>query len=257
MRSGSNTTLEGTDTGGALVDTELPDPVVLSDSMNNPTVPQVGAHVLGWDSVNSIWKRVQTTPLFDVDTSGSTHQYVPGFTLRLAASGGSVPFGTAANPINVVADIAAGVADSGNPFKIGGRASSTTPAAVTDGQRVNAWYDLKGRLVTRKTFENYNDIYTVAPTTGVLKTYIDNPAMFYSLQISGNGGAATAWTVILEGSNDFINYYPIITHATADLDGTNKTAGPIPYIYFRTRCTVLTLAGGQAFITSSVTMVTT
>lgn len=40
--------------------------------------------------------------------------------------------------------------DSGNPTKIGGRAESTEFSAVADGDRVDAFFDLKGRLVTRQ-----------------------------------------------------------------------------------------------------------
>lgn len=50
----------------------------------------------------------------------------------------------------VAGDVAAAATDSGNPVKIGGRADSTEPTAVTDGQRADAFFDLSGRLVTRQ-----------------------------------------------------------------------------------------------------------
>lgn len=37
--------------------------------------------------------------------------------------------------------------DSGNPIKIGGKASTSTPTAVANGDRVNAYFDSEGRLV--------------------------------------------------------------------------------------------------------------
>lgn len=43
-------------------------------------------------------------------------------------------------------DVAAGGTDSGNPVKIGGKANSGIPTPVSDGQRVDAWFDLLGRL---------------------------------------------------------------------------------------------------------------
>lgn len=43
-------------------------------------------------------------------------------------------------------DTASGATDAGNPVKIGGHASTTAPAAVTAGQRVNAWMSLNGAL---------------------------------------------------------------------------------------------------------------
>lgn len=43
-------------------------------------------------------------------------------------------------------DVAHNAADAGSPVKIGGYASSTAPAAADEGDRVNAWFDLQGRL---------------------------------------------------------------------------------------------------------------
>ena len=43
--------------------------------------------------------------------------------------------------------IAHDAADSGDPLKVGGKASTTAPTAVSVGDRVNAWFDLNGRLV--------------------------------------------------------------------------------------------------------------
>jgi len=58
-------------------------------------------------------------------------------------------------PINIynVGVVQGGVAndaaDSGNPIKIGGRAETTIPAAVADGDRVNAWFDEYGRTIIK------------------------------------------------------------------------------------------------------------
>ena len=43
--------------------------------------------------------------------------------------------------------IAHDAVDSGDPLKIGGKASTAAPTAVSVGDRVNAWFDLNGRLV--------------------------------------------------------------------------------------------------------------
>lgn len=44
-------------------------------------------------------------------------------------------------------NIVQGLTDSGNPVKIGGRASSGVPSAVANLARVNAWFDLTGAQV--------------------------------------------------------------------------------------------------------------
>lgn len=46
----------------------------------------------------------------------------------------------------LMGDVAAGATDSGNPVKVGGKSATTTPTAVTAGQRVNSWWDVLGRL---------------------------------------------------------------------------------------------------------------
>jgi hypothetical protein len=49
--------------------------------------------------------------------------------------------------IDVVGNVAHGSADSGDPLKIGGKASTSRPTAVSNAQRVNAWFEEYGRLV--------------------------------------------------------------------------------------------------------------
>lgn len=41
-------------------------------------------------------------------------------------------------------------ADTGNPNKIGGKASDVAPTAVAVGDRTNAWFDLNGRLIVKQ-----------------------------------------------------------------------------------------------------------
>jgi hypothetical protein len=47
----------------------------------------------------------------------------------------------------VQGDIAHDAADAGNPLKLGGKAASSAPADVAAGDRVDAYFDLKGRQV--------------------------------------------------------------------------------------------------------------
>lgn len=51
-------------------------------------------------------------------------------------------------------DVASGTTDAGSPVKVGGRASSTVPTAVTSGQRVNAWYSTTGVAVATIDFSS-------------------------------------------------------------------------------------------------------
>lgn len=57
--------------------------------------------------------------------------------------------------------IASGVADTGNPVKIGGKASNSAPSAVSDGQRVNSWYGDNGQQFVALARDDGTKISTV------------------------------------------------------------------------------------------------
>jgi hypothetical protein len=55
-----------------------------------------------------------------------------------------------ANVEEVAGDVAHDAADSGNPIKIGGKATQLNPAAVTEGDRTQASFDLDGYMRVRE-----------------------------------------------------------------------------------------------------------
>jgi hypothetical protein len=65
----------------------------------------------------------------------------------IASIGGSTIVTSVAGAPGIGGDTAAGVADAGNPVKVGGVASSAGPSAVTAGQRANVWVGLNGQVV--------------------------------------------------------------------------------------------------------------
>lgn len=99
----------GTVSLSGTVDTELPAAAALTDNTANPTVPAVGSFGLLWDG--AAWDRAA------------------GNTLGEFVQGG----------------VAAGVADSGNPLKVGGVYNSTRPTYTT-GQRGDAQLGSRGAL---------------------------------------------------------------------------------------------------------------
>jgi hypothetical protein len=56
-----------------------------------------------------------------------------------------------------VGNVASGSADAGAPMKVGGRASSSLPTAVTTGQRVDAWFGTAGQLVVGTAVDATSD----------------------------------------------------------------------------------------------------
>jgi hypothetical protein len=90
-------------------------------------------------------------------------------------------------------NVASGVADSGGPIKIGGIAEATSPSGVSDGQRVNAWFDLLGRQVVAGAYSKTAVLVAdgqVKGSAGVLHTVV----------ISCNDAAPTAGSLIIYDS---------------------------------------------------------
>lgn len=80
-------------------------------------------------------------------SDGDTNPYslTSNGAIRVDGSDVTQPVSIAA-VVDIEGDTAAATTDTGKPVKIGGKASSTVPTAVTTGQRVNAFFDLNGRL---------------------------------------------------------------------------------------------------------------
>jgi hypothetical protein len=68
-----------------------------------------------------------------------------------------------ATVVTATGNVAHDAVDSGNPVKIGGKASTSQPANVDDGDRVNAWFNRDGTFNARLRDANGN---TLASPTG-------------------------------------------------------------------------------------------
>lgn len=138
-----------------------------------------------------------------------------GLTVTLAAaSPGIIATGSQASPSasylsSVVAgDIAHDAADSGNPAKIGGKAVSAEPTAVTANDRVNAIFDLVGKqiVIPYANPENFVSGAITSAMTGTTSTsLIAAPAAGlrnYITQITVSNSHATVGTdvIIQDGS---------------------------------------------------------
>ena len=76
--------------------------------------------------------------------AGSDGDYIP----LIVDSSGRLHVTSSATA--VAGDVAHDAADSGNPVKIGGKAATSAPTAVSAGDRVNAYFDANGRLVVNE-----------------------------------------------------------------------------------------------------------
>lgn len=98
-----------------------------------------------------------------VSYSGSGEQYcLTASTDSTKANSRYVRVSTNGNPL-VAGDVDHDAADSGNPVKVGGKAYSSTPAAVAASDRVNAYFDTTGHQHTKV---DNNVTVTTAKTLG-------------------------------------------------------------------------------------------
>ena len=73
----------------------------------------------------------------------------------------------------------------------------------------------------------------------------------FAIQVKGTGAAATAWSVVLEGSLNGTNFVTIMqhintTHSDGDIQFTGATKYPL--LYFRARCVSLTLGSATDIV---------
>jgi hypothetical protein len=98
-------------------------------------------------------------------------------------------------------------------------------------------------------FETLVETYD-ATGTGAVTDVSQRPMRNFSVLVVGTDAAATAWTVIIDGSLDGTVYSEIMEHNTVIGDGENLYSGTtlFPCRYFRTRCTSLTLGAATDIV---------
>lgn len=95
------------------------------------------------------------------------------------------------NDVTVTGNIAHDSPDSGSfPIKIGGKGLSTVPVAVTTGDRVDAWFDTQGALITR----------TIG--SGTPHDSADNVVNEYPIKIGGRAYSTTPTPVADQDRTD-------------------------------------------------------
>jgi len=85
--------------------------------------------------------------------------------------------------------------DTGNPLKIGGKAASGTPTAVSNGDRVNAWFNLNGALKTDPTGTTSQPVTFTTPVPVTGDTAHDAPDTGSPIKIGGKASSGTPTAV--------------------------------------------------------------
>lgn len=161
-----------------------------------------------------------------------------GTTVYMSSSG----TGTTGDPFVPVAtlsgtlggDVANDAVDSGNPVKIGGKALSANPAAVTSGDRVNALYDLQGRQIVAQTLPEAlvrgvsaamtgtADTQVIAAQGAGIRIYLTHFVVFnyagaVATQVNIKDGATTIYSVYVSAAGGQISItLPVPLRLTAN-----------------------------------------
>ena len=205
---GDNIALRSTNKGEVYV--KQTDAVPVTDNAGSLTVDNATLSVVGGG--------VEATALRVTVASDSTG------VLSVDDNGGSLTVDQAtASSLNaqVVGELAHDAADSGNPIKIGGRASTTTPTAVANADRVNAWFYRNGQqavaLVNSSGLENgisdplYNRTayQSESGTLGALNAAVTANVYLGTGAVTFEIASGLTGTVVIEANSDATNWIAI------------------------------------------------
>lgn len=148
--------VSGTVSVSGAVDTELPAAIALADNMANPTVPQVGAHALVWDSAGGNWDRI-LQPLTDTQLR-ATPVPISG---TVTANAGSGPWPVTDNGGSLTVDAPVGtpvftrLSDGAAAYNT--NTGAQLPSALVGGRldvNTGAWLGSTAPTVGSKTSAN-------------------------------------------------------------------------------------------------------
>ncbi len=154
--SGTQTVALNTKTGpieSSFVSDAILVPFVISPIYGQDPATEGTFHAATVDPSKGLHVKLQTTDLLPA-TLGQKPM-ATSLAVVIASDQSVIPAG---------GNIAHDAVDSGNPVKIGGKASNLTPTSVADSDRVNAHLDLKGNIGVFLNSKNDAPVTTGAPT---------------------------------------------------------------------------------------------
>lgn len=135
--------------------------------------------------------------------------------------------GSGATSQQVQGNIAPGATDAGNPVKIGGRAQSSAPIAVADGQRVNAWFTGDGKQTVQVRFTSNSNLIELYDADGLVN--LGNSLLgVHSRNMAYNG---STWDRMRGDITGMWTHAPGNT-ADSSLSNTIATSGTVVNVVF-------------------------
>lgn len=135
--------------------------------------------------------------------------------LKVDASATTQPVSGTVTASNTAGDIANDGADSGNPVKVGGVARTAPTGVSTTGDRVNAMFDLYGKLIVRESLREDLGNQQTSINASTSETTIVTADATYKLDVYGlilTNTSATGTKVTIKdsttGTTRFVFYVP-------------------------------------------------
>ena len=176
---------------------------------NVTTNPGSGGATIAADDIGGVMhQRVKV----QYGTDGSAMDVSAGNPLPIDDAGGSLTVdnsGTFAVQAACAGDVAHDGADSGNPVKVGAKATSAEPAAVANDDRVNLIADLVGKLITLPYASPENFLSGTASATDTSDTAV--------LAAAGAGVRNYVTSIVVHNASSTDAYVTIKDGATARL----------------------------------------
>lgn len=153
-----------------------------------------------------------TSPLPVTGTLTTTPSGTQTVTGTVTLGAGAAAVGT----VTAVGNVASGVADSGNPVKVGGKYNTAFPA-LTNGQRGDLQLDASGRVITTTTSTSFVTGQISIGTTATQIPLSQTNLGFYRLTnmgttdvFCGPSGVTTTTGELLTGTKGSMLTYPVI-----------------------------------------------
>lgn len=159
--------------------------------------------------------------------------------------------------VAVVGNAAHNDPNVGPPVKMGGgtRTLGQVSDPVQDGDITDAITDEYGRqrvILDAMVGPTVTSTFTAA-ASGTTQ-FTGYPVSKFGLQVK-NTGTLTAWNIVVEGSLDGTNFTTLATHVNGtNADGATVWVVDRPVLYWRLRCTSITLGGGTNSVARAVAM---
>lgn len=205
---------------------------------------------------NNAWPAVLGAPVNISDTAGTTLTST-GSALDVNLKSGAIPAGTALIGKVGIDQTTPGTTNAASISHIGSATVLTGNGATGTGSlRVTIANDQTAFPVTTSpAFNTRADTFT-STTSGTTVDAHLAPVKYFTISAKATG-AVTSWTIVLEGSLDNTNFTTLLTHTNVTPgDGSLITTGTsaIPMLYFRARCSAITLGGGTNVIATILGM---